>query len=148
MFNKVIMIGRLVNDIELKTTPSGVSVASFTLAVNRSYVKAGAERQADFIDVVAWRNTAEFAAKYFTKGRLMAIDGSLQTRTYEDKEGKKRKVSEVVAENIHFVDSKSNSGGNSSAPSFNVPDSTPVFESGSVSDFEEILSSDDDELPF
>lgn len=148
MLNRVTLLGRVASDIELKTTATGVSVTSFALAVGRSYAKAGTERQTDFIDIVVWRNTAEFVAKYFKKGQMMAVDGSLQTRMYEDREGKKRKVVEVVAENIYFAESKSNSGGNGSAPTFSVPDSTPVFESGSVSDFEEILSSDDDELPF
>ena len=134
MFNKTILIGRPTTDIELKTTTSGTAVTSFTLAVTRSYAKQGEERQTDFIDIVAWRGTAEFASKYVLKGQMIAVDGSLQTRTYEDKEGKKRKVTEVVAEHIYFAEGKKR-------------EDKPAFTSPDTSDFEQIVS-DDDELPF
>lgn len=106
MLNVVALMGRLVADPELRKTPTGVSTTTFTIACERNYAKPGEQRQTDFIDIVAWRGTAEFASKYFRKGHLMAVNGSIQTRTYEDKEGKKRKVFEVVADNLHFADSK------------------------------------------
>ena len=100
MLNVVVLIGRMVADPELKRTQSGVSVSSFRVAVERSFSKE--ERKADFIDVVAWKGTAEFVCKYFHKGSLIAVNGSLQTRNYEDRNGNKRTAYEVVAENIHF----------------------------------------------
>ena len=95
MLNVAVVMGRLVADPELRHTPSDVAVTSFTLAVDRSYVKSGTERQADFIDVVAWRSTADFVCKYFRKGQMMAVHGSIQTRTYTDKDGNKRKATEI-----------------------------------------------------
>lgn len=106
MINTVALMGRLTADPELRQTTSGVSVSSFTLAVDRGYVKQGEERQTDFIDVVVWRNTAEFATKYFRKGDMMAVVGSLQTRQYQDKEGHNRKAVEVQAQNISFCGGK------------------------------------------
>lgn len=106
MLNTVALMGRLTRDPEPKTTGSGVSVTSFTLAIDRSYTKQGEDRQADFIDVVAWRGTADFICKYFRKGQLIAVQGFLQTRTYTDKDGNKRKVTEVVAEKVSFAESK------------------------------------------
>ena len=103
MLNQVALMGRLTADPELRHTPNDVAVTTFTIAVNRSYVKQGAERQADFIDIVAWRNTAEFICRYFKKGQMMAVSGSIQTRTYTDKEGKNRKAFEIVADNVEFV---------------------------------------------
>ncbi|MBO5957514.1 MAG: single-stranded DNA-binding protein [Bacteroidales bacterium] len=109
-------MGRLVADPELRTTESGVSVTSFTVAVDRRFVKQGEERQADFIDVVAWRNTAEFVCKYFGKGSMIAVQGSIQTRLYEDKNGNNRKAVEIVAENVSFCGSKSDNANTTSAP--------------------------------
>lgn len=106
MLNVVALLGRLTADPELRRTPSGVSVTTFTVAVNRSYVKQGGERQTDFIDVVAWRNTAEFISKYFRKGQMIAVQGSIQTRSYEDKQGNKRKAVEIVAKEASFCGSK------------------------------------------
>lgn len=106
MLNLVALMGRICGDPELRTTNSGVSVTSFTLAVERSYVKQGEQRQTDFIDVVAWRNTADFVCKYFRKGQLIAVQGSLQTRTYTDRDGHNRKAVEVLAENVHFAEGK------------------------------------------
>ena len=118
MLNVAVVMGRLVADPELRHTPSDVAVTSFTLAVDRSYVKSGTERQADFIDVVAWRSTADFVCKYFRKGQMMAVHGSIQTRTYTDKDGNKRKATEIVANDVNFADSKrSDSGANYGAPS-------------------------------
>ena len=106
MLNTAILMGRLTADPELRHTPSDVAVTSFTLAVDRSYVKSGADRQVDFIDIVAWRSTAEFVCRYFHKGQLVAVQGSIQTRSYTDKEGNKRKAFEVVADNVHFAEPK------------------------------------------
>lgn len=106
MLNIVAVIGRIVNDVELKITSNGVSVCSFTVAVDRNFVPKGEDRKSDFIDVVTWRNTAEFVSKYFRKGSLIAINGSLQTRTYEDNNHVKRKVTEIIADNINFCESK------------------------------------------
>ena len=106
--NKVVLMGRFTKDPELKATASGVSVTSFTLAVDRAYTPAGQERIADFIPCVAWRQTAEFVSKHFHKGRMVALEGSLQSRSYEDKEGNKRTVYEVVADRVYFTGDKAN----------------------------------------
>jgi single-strand DNA-binding protein len=100
MMNKVILIGHLANDPELKYTPSGVAVSTFRVAVSRPFTNAQGEREADFIDVVAWRQTAEFAANYLGKGRLVAVEGRLQVRSYQDQQGNRRRVSEVVCDNL------------------------------------------------
>ncbi len=115
MLNNAVIMGRLVADPELRTTENGISVTSFTVAVDRRFNKQGEERQADFIDVVAWRNTAEFICKYFSKGSMIAIQGSIQTRMFEDKDGNKRKSVEIVVDNASFCGSKSS--GSSSEPS-------------------------------
>ncbi|MBO5984955.1 MAG: single-stranded DNA-binding protein [Rikenellaceae bacterium] len=106
MLNKAILMGRLTADPELRKTSGDVSVTTFTLAVNRSFTRQGEQAQTDFIDIVAWRNTAEFAAKWFTKGMQVAVSGKIQTRTWEDKQGNKRKSVEVVADEVFFADSK------------------------------------------
>lgn len=104
--NRVVLMGRLTKAPELKTTGSGVSVTSFSIAVDRNYVKAGEERKADFFDVVAWRSTAEFVVRYFNKGDMIAVEGQLQTRTYEANDGTTRKVVEVNADNVSFTGEK------------------------------------------
>lgn len=106
MLNTAILMGRLTADPDLRHTQNDVAATSFTLAVNRSYVKPGEDRQTDFINIVAWRSTAEFIARYFKKGQLIAIQGTIQTRSYTDKEGNKRKAFEVVADNVHFAEAK------------------------------------------
>lgn len=106
MLNIVAIMGRLVYDPELKTTPQGTSVCSFRIACDRSYTPKGQQRQADFIDVVAWRQLAEFVSKYFQKGSMIAIEGSLQTRQYQDKQGNNRTAVEVLANQISFAGSK------------------------------------------
>lgn len=133
MINNAVIMGRLVADPELKTTPTGVEVCKITVAVDRNFVKAGEERQCDFIDVVAWRTTAVFVCKYFHKGSMIAVNGEIQTRTYEDKNGNRRKAFEIVASNVSFCGGKSD--GNNSAPS-----SVPAAPSDSVED--------DEDLPF
>lgn len=148
MLNKAILVGRLTADPELKTTPNGVSVCSFSIAVNRSYSKGG-ERQTDFINIVAWRQTAEFVSKYFRKGNAIGIDGSIQTRNYVDKNGNNRTAFEVVADNISFVESKAASGNASPAPmgaAAPARETAPSYSSGNVDDFQEIDT--DDDLPF
>jgi single-strand DNA-binding protein len=154
MLNVAVLMGRLVADPELRQTPNGVSVTTFTLAVDRSYVKSGAERQTDFIDIVAWRNTAEFVCKYFRKGQLAAVQGSIQTRSYTDKEGNKRKAFEIVADNVHFAEPKRDGASGTSHigeraeshAASQVDRPAPAYSNGNVDDFEEIPS--DDDLPF
>lgn len=146
MINAIVLIGRLTADPEIRYTPSNVPVTTFTIAVNRSYVKQGAERQTDFIDIVAWRSSAEFVCKYFKKGQQIAVQGSLQTRSYTDNQGNKRKAYEVIADNVHFVDSKQGSSGGAN---FSIPNEdimTQSFSSGTTEDFSEIEA--DDDLPF
>ena len=109
MLNKIILMGRLTRDPELRRANSGTPVASFTIAVDRDFKSQGGEKETDFIDIVAWRNTAEFVSKYFTKGRMAVVEGRLQIRDWTDKEGNKRKAAEVIADNVYFGDSK-NSG--------------------------------------
>ena len=158
MLNVAVIMGRLAADPELRHTPNGVAVTSFTLAVDRSYARAGTERQTDWIDVVAWRQTAEFVCKYFTKGQLMAVTGSIQTRNYEDRNGNKRKAVEIQATEVNFASSKREGGSMGGDPSYSQPrasapaqpaafsEPAPAYSSGSTEDFEEILG--DDDLPF
>lgn len=133
--NTVVLIGRLTADPELKHTQNDNAVTSFSIAVDRPYQKAGEERQADFIDIVAWRGTAEFICKYFKKGRKIAVQGVIQTRSYTDKDGNKRKAFEVLAEKVDFADSKQEKQGSADVQY------TPESEG-----FEEIM--DDGDLPF
>lgn len=140
MFNVVILTGRLTADPELKKTTSGISVTSFSIAVARRY-RSGEEQQTDFIRVVAWRQTAEFVSKYFKQGSMIGIEGSIQTRTYTDRDGNNRTAFEVVANNVQFVESKRDSSGG--APTGAVPAS---FSNTSDEDFTEIAG--DDDLPF
>lgn len=106
MLNCAIIMGRLTAAPELKTTPSGVSVTSFRVAVDRNFVRQGEERQTDFIDVVAWRQTSEFVCRYFRKGSMIAVHGSIQSRNYEDRNGNKRTAIEIVADNVSFCGNK------------------------------------------
>lgn len=138
MINTAILMGRLTADPELRKTPAGVSVTRFTLAVDRSYVPQGGERQTDFIDIIAWRKTAEFVSRYFRKGMLVAVQGSIQTSSYTDKQGNKRKVFEVVADNVHFAEPKRETAQQPTS----LP---PSYNNGADIDFQEV---DDDDLPF
>lgn len=106
MLNKVVLMGRFTRDPELRSTPQGISTCAFTLAVDRDYVKQGEERKADFINCVAWRNTAEFISKYFRKGSMAALEGSIQTRSWDSTDGKKGYATEVIVNNIYFGESK------------------------------------------
>lgn len=146
MLNNVVLMGRLVADPELRTTGSNISVTSFAIAVDRSFVRTGEERQADFIDVVAWRQTAEFVTRYFRKGSMIAIQGSIQTRMYEDKNGNKRKAVEVVASQVSFCGSKSESGNNGGYMPKQDAAPAPSYSTSENNDFETIEP--DDELPF
>ena len=151
MLNCAVLMGRLVADPDLRTTPSGVSVVSFRIAVERSFVKQGEERQADFIDIVAWRQTAEFVARYFHKGSMIAVQGSIQTRNYEDKQGNKRTAVEVVADTVSFCGSKAESGkrenANNNLDVAPPDDNTSSYSSSYNGDFES-LDDEDDDLAF
>ena len=164
MLNHIVLMGRLTRDPELRRTGTGIAVASFSIAVDRDFgSKETGEKETDFIDIVAWRNTAEFVSKYFTKGRMAVVSGRLQIRNWNDKDGNKRRSAEVVADNVYFGDSKrdsesggsyasgSSDGGNNyaagssysapAAPSYAAPASAPA------SDFA-MLEDDDAQLPF
>ena len=127
MLNSVVLMGRLTADPELKTTVSDISVTTFTLAVERNYSnKQNSEKIKDFIDIVAWRSTADFVCRYFKKGQLRAVQGSIQVRSYEDKDGKKRRVYEVQADQVFFADKKANeesgyNGGYTPVPDDDLP---------------------------
>ena len=147
-FNKVILIGNLVADPELKKTPSGVSVTSFRIAVNRRYAKQGEQAQTDFIDIVAWQQRAEFVSRYFSKGRPILVCGQLQSRSWTDQQGTRHYATEVVADEVSFVESKGDApaaGGNNTQY---TPDAygTPAYAAGNSSSFEEMPA--DDSLPF
>ena len=151
MLNKIFIMGRLTRDPELRRTQSGTAVTSFSLAVDRDFKSQSGEKETDFIDVVAWRSTAEFVAKYFTKGRMAIVEGRLQIRPWTDKDGNNRRSAEVVADNIDFGESKRDSAGDMggySAPAYTAPAggySAPV--GGGSSGFAEIDEEDGD-LPF
>lgn len=116
MLNRVILMGRITQDLELKTTASGISVTSFSIAVDRNYVKQGEERQTDFINIVCWRKQAEFVCRYFEKSSMIAIEGQLQTRQYQAKDGTNRYVTEVVADNVSFTGEKREQSNNGYQP--------------------------------
>ena len=165
MLNHITIMGRLTRDPELRRTGSGVAVASFTVAVDRDFGgRDGGEKETDFIDCVAWRQTGEFVSKYFTKGRMIVVSGRLQIRNWTDKEGNKRRTAEVVADNCYFGDSKRDDqggssyggnayGGNSYGGSYSAPATAPSYggysapASAPASDFA-MLDDDDAQLPF
>lgn len=133
MINRVVLMGRIATEIELKQTPNGTSVAQFSVAVERSYAKQGEEKQTDFIMCVAWQKTAEFISKFFSKGRMIALDGNLRTRTYDDKNGSKHYITEVYVDNVSFT---------GEAKQDSKTDNTSV----DIDDFDEVLS--EDGVPF
>ena len=144
MLNCAVIMGRLTADPELRTTNNGTSVTSFTVAVDRSFVRSGEERQTDFINVVAWRQSAEFVSRYFHKGSMIAVQGSIQTRNYEDKNGNRRTAVEIVADRVSFCGSKSESNTGTrydSAPA-------PSFSSGSEASFSVLPDDDDTDYSF
>ncbi len=140
--NNVCLLGRLTADPELRTTPNGNAITTFTIAVNRTYKDKDGSLPADFITIVAWRQTAELVCKHFTKGRMIAVQGSIQTGSYTDKDGNKRKTFEVLANHVHFADSKRDKTANSTGISASASD----YTSNENGEFEEIMS--DDDLPF
>ena len=153
MLNHIVLMGRLVRDPELRHTQSGTAVASFSLAVDRDFKDRNTgEKATDFIDIVAWRQTAEFVSRYFTKGRMAVVEGRLQIRDWKDKEGNNRRSAEVVADNVYFGDSRpggagGNNGGYSQAPAYGAPAGGYSAPVGGPSDFAEIDEEDGD-LPF
>ena len=166
MINMVALMGRLTYEPELKSTPNGLSVIRFQVAVDRTYQAKGQERQADFIDCVAWRSTGEFVSKYFAKGRMAVVSGRLQIRSWTDKDGNKRRSAEVVADNVYFGESKRedgnasyggnayNTGSNSFTPppapgygGYSAPAPTYSAPSQSAADFA-MLDDNDAQLPF
>ena len=149
MLNHIVIMGRLTRDPELRRTGSGVAVTSFTVAVDRDFGnRENGERETDFIDCVAWRQTGEFVSKYFAKGRMAVVSGRLQIRNWTDKEGNKRRTAEIVADNVYFGDSKrdGDNGGFNAAPASYGEYSAPAV-SAPASDFA-MLSDDDAQLPF
>ena len=162
MLNVVVLMGRLVADPQLRQTPQGINVASFRIAVDRNYARQGEQRQADFIDIVAWRQQAEFVSKYFQKGSPIVVEGSLQTRQYQDKNGNNRTAVEVVANQINFVPRSNSQGSGSGAAGYApaapaapaaggysrpaVQDAAPSYSAGSSEDFAVI--DDNEDLPF
>lgn len=144
MLNVVVLTGRLTADPELKTTANGISVCSFSIAVDRRFSRSAEERQTDFINIVTWRSSAEFVSKYFKKGQMIAIEGSIQTRRYQDKDGNNRTAFEVVANNVQFADFARKDGDSAGT----APAASPVsFSNADAGDFTSIDDIDDD-LPF
>ncbi|MCI9649510.1 single-stranded DNA-binding protein [Oscillibacter sp.] len=150
MLNRIVLMGRLTRDPELRRTQSGTAVTSFSIACDRDFKSQGGEKETDFIDIVAWRGTAEFVSKYFTKGRMAIVEGRLQIRDWTDNNGSKRRSAEVIADNIYFGDSKRDSAPSDygAPPPYGAPSGrgTPA-PMESRSDFAEI-GEEDGELPF
>ena len=144
MLNCVTLMGRLVADPELRTTTTGKNVCTFRIAVDRSFQKPGEQRQADFITIVAWESTANFVSRYFAKGSMIAVQGSIQTRNYQDQNGNNRTAFEVLAREVSFCGSKAETG--TQAPAVSAAAHAPAYQTAVPSDFEEIT--DDDDLPF
>ena len=136
MLNHIVLMGRLTRDPELRHTGSGIAVASFSLAVDRDFKSQGGEKETDFIDIVAWRSTADFVSKFFTKGRMAVVEGRLQIRDWKDKDGNNRRSAEVVAEHVYFGDSKQRS------------ESDTASAPPASGDFREIPDDEKGELPF
>ena len=139
MLNSVSLMGRLTKDPDFRTTQSGTNVVSFTLAVDRDFQSGGSEKQTDFVECVAWRNTAEFVSKYFRKGQMMALRGSLQSRKWEDKNGNSRVSWEVLTDSVYFCGDKKNDGASVERPAKSAV---------SVSAFEDLDDDGDGQLPF
>lgn len=139
MLNRIVLMGRLTRDPELRRTGSGTAVSSFSIAVDRDFKGQSGEKETDFIDIIAWRNTAEFVSKYFTKGRMAVVEGRLQIRDWKDKEGNNRRSAEVVADNVYFGDSKRD--GDAAGGSYT---GGQTAQRGGFNEIDE----DDGELPF
>lgn len=135
MLNHITIMGRLTRDPELRRTNSGIAVTSFTLAVDRDIAPQGQEKETDFIDCVAWRNTAEFVNSYFSKGRMAVVTGRLQIRSWKDKDGNNRRTAEVVADSVYFADSNKKEDSSSyNAPAYNHPGSTGGYPNNTYGD--------------
>jgi len=148
MLNHITIMGRLTRDPELRRTGSGIAVASFSVAVDRDFGgRDGGEKETDFIDCVAWRQTGEFVSKYFTKGRMIVVSGRLQIRSWTDKEGNKRRTAEVVADNCYFGDSKRSDSSGDSGSSQNEYQGSGYSQQPPQNDFD-LLDDDDGQLPF
>lgn len=145
--NKVVLVGRLARDPELRTTQSGTPVVSFTVACDRRFVRQGEERQADFISCIAWSKTAEFVSRYFTKGMRIALDGRIQTRSYDDQNGNKRYVTEVVVEEVEFAQSKNEGSDAHQAPAYSAPQAPAVPQAPSA-DIDGFMPVEEEDLPF
>ena len=142
MLNHIVIMGRLTRDPEMRRTGSGTAVANFTIAVDRDFGKnESGEKETDFIDVVAWRQTGEFVSKYFTKGRMAVVSGKLQMRSWTDKDGNKRKTAEVVADDVYFGDSKREESGGNNYGSYAAPANPPAHDFAMMAD-------EDEQLPF
>ena len=141
MLNKIIIMGRMTRDPELRRTGSGTAVTSFSLACDRDFKLLSGEKETDFIEVVAWKNTAEFVSKYFSKGRMSVVEGRLHIREWTDKDGGKRRSAEVVAENVYFADSKRSESNDNQKENLNAL-------SGRLSDDFVPISEEDGEIPF
>ena len=141
MLNKVVIMGRFTKDPELRRTGSGTAVTSFSLACDRDFKSQSGDKETDFIEVVAWKNTAEFVSKYFSKGRMAVVEGRLQIRDWTDKAGNRRTTAEVVADNVYFADSKRSESNDNQKENFNAL-------SGRLSDDFVPISEEDGEIPF
>lgn len=146
MYNKAILMGRIVNDLELKTTPSGVSVLSFRIAVDRRYQTKGEEKKTDFLNIVAWRNEAEFISRYFSKGRMILIEGEIQTRSYQDKNGNTAYVTEIVADRSTFTGEKKDSS--SSTTGYTPAPAAASYAPTTPASSAVVTPDDDDDYPF
>ena len=147
MLNRIILMGRLTRDPELRRTQSGTAVASFSLAVDRDFKNQSGEKETDFVDIVAWRSSAEFVSRYFTKGRMAVVEGRLQIRSWQDRDGNKRRSAEVVADNVYFGDSKRDGEGGSYGGGYGQPPAGGYPASNYGHTFSEV-DEDDGELPF
>ena len=149
MINKVILMGRLTRDPEVRYSPAGVAVARFTLAVDRRFVKEGQERQTDFINIVAFRQTAEFVGKYFTKGQLVAVVGSIQSRSWDGEDGQKRYATEVIADEVHFAEGKRDRQNDNPYDNDFNQNFAPAGNTQPISNNDDFIPVDDDDgLPF
>ena len=148
MLNKIILMGRLTRDPELRRTESGTAVCSFSIAVDRDFKSKNGEKETDFIDIVAWRSTAEFVSKYFTKGRMAVVSGRLQIRGWTDKDGSKRRTAEVNADHVYFGDSKKELQNDPSALASYLPPAYPAARYAAPSSDFAMLEDDDAQLPF
>ena len=146
MLNHIVLMGRLTKDPELRHTGSGIAVASFSIAVDRDYKNQDGEKETDFIDIVAWRNTAEFVSKYFSKGRMAVVSGRIQKRSWTDKDGNKRWTTEVVADSVYFGDSKKDGDSSGGGQGNYYACTTAEYQPGTFSQMD--IPEDDSDLPF